>query len=83
MNGGIPERCWPLETIIINIAKTETIEISVWIMYKYLASEGKKGCGFYLLWERHGSIIVCRLCAQVASLQRSTLNISNWKTISF
>lgn len=53
-------------------------------MYRYLASEGeKKGCGLYLLWERHGSIIVCMLCTQVASLQRSTLHISNWKNIFF
>lgn len=49
-------------------------------MYRHLASEKKKcGCGFYLLWKRHGSIIVCMLCTQVASLQRSTLHISNWK----
>lgn len=29
------------------------------------------------------SIIVCMLCTRVASLQRSTLHISNWKNIFF
>lgn len=37
--------------------------MSVWIMYKCLASEGK-GCGLYLLWERHGSIIACVVCTR-------------------
>lgn len=58
-------------------------------MYRYLASEERekreKNKKKKMMWiisfmgERHGSIIVCMLCTQVASLQRSTLHISNWK----
>lgn len=50
-------------------------------MYRYLASEEKKDVDFIFLRERHGSIIVCTLCALIASLQRSTLHLSDWKPI--
>lgn len=54
----------PPETIIINIAEDRnywnTCMDYGWCINTLIQSKNKP-CGFYLLWERHGSIIVCML----------------------
>lgn len=60
--GGVPERYQPPETIIINIAKNRNYQISVWIMYRYLASEEKKDVDFIF----YGRDMDQSLCARSA-----------------